>query len=323
MTEKCAGILFFTPDNKVLLLHRNDRDEWEGPGGHLEPNESELDAAIRETKEEAAIDARTVARDISKIGVTNSKGVSYTTFKAAVSYPFKVKLNHEHDDAQWFSVESLPSTTHPGAKEIIQEVVGGTKTTEWDVIKAMKAGELDSPQRYGPLWLFKVRVTGTGVSYRPQHSQYVYRPPEFYLNDEFLERVKGLPILLMHTENGPAQGAEYHQRNIGTLVAPWVEGSDVWGIAKVYDDGDAQLIVNYFPSTSPSITVETPDGSTVDAGNGEEMLIEGEPVFIDHLAMVPEGVWDKLQGPSGVDLRTVTDSTASGYSGPAPYSWRP
>lgn len=196
-------------------------------------------------------------------------------------------------------------------------------TSEWDVIKAMQKGELPSPQRYGPLWLFRVRVTGTGVSYRPQHEQYVYRPPQYYLNDEFLERVKGLPILLMHTENGAAHGDEYHQRNIGTLVAPWVEGSDVWGIAKVYDDDDAQLIVNHFPSTSPSITVETAEDSVVDAGDGEKLLIEGEPVYLDHLAMVPEGVWDKLRGPTGVDLENVTDSTASGYAGPAAYSWRP
>ena len=175
--------------------------------------------------------------------------------------------------------------------------------TEWDAIQGVRNGSLPSPSRYGGMWLFAVRVTGTGISFRPQHNEWVYRPPEYYLNDEFLERVKGLPILMMHTEDGPVQGEEYRQKNIGNLVAPWIRNSDVWGIAKVYNDDDAQLIIEYFSSTSPSVSFDERGESTyVEAPDGKKMLVEGAPDFIDHLAMVPAGVWDRFGPPSGVSF---------------------
>ncbi|MDE3023897.1 MAG: NUDIX hydrolase, partial [Pseudomonadota bacterium] len=43
--------------------------------------------------------------------------------------------------------------------------------------------------------------------------------------------------------------------------------------------------------------------------NGESVLIEGKPSYIDHLAICSDGVWDKGNGPSGINLgeTTVTD----------------
>ncbi len=175
--------------------------------------------------------------------------------------------------------------------------------TEWDAIQAVRNGTAPSPSRYEGMWLFRVRVTGTGISFRPSLDEWVYRAPEFYLNDTFLERIKGLPILFMHTESGPVSGAEYQQRNIGTLVAPWVQDSAVWGIAKIYTDEDAELIVEYFPSTSPSVSFDVDESKDyVTAPDGRRMLIERAPEYIDHLAVVPQGVWDKFGSPSGVDI---------------------
>ena len=175
--------------------------------------------------------------------------------------------------------------------------------TEWDVIQAMRAGTISSPARYGGMWLFKVRVTGTGISFRPSLNEWVYRPPEYYLNNEFLERIKGLPMLLMHTEEGPAHGDEYRQRNIGTLVAPLIQNSEVWGIAKIYADEDAALIIEYFPSTSPSVFIDVDEARDYrTAPDGRRILIEPRPGYIDHLAIVPQGVWDKFGPPAGVEI---------------------
>ncbi len=199
---------------------------------------------------------------------------------------------------------------------------------ETQVIERLKNGELPSPVRFGPLWLFKMRVTGTGIAYRPQHKEWVYRPPKYWLTEELLRRVDGLPVLAGHAEKGPVSGEEYHGRAIGILVHPWIQGDDVWGIAKIYDDNDAALIVNKLPSTSPSVTFANDAGELVELANGEKLFIEGDPLYIDHLAAVPEGVWDKYEGPTGTNLSALTgvttdDCSRNATGAVAPYSWRP
>ena len=47
------GIIFI--NNKIVLL-KNERDEWELPGGKLESDEIAEDCVIREIKEELNID---------------------------------------------------------------------------------------------------------------------------------------------------------------------------------------------------------------------------------------------------------------------------
>jgi len=194
---------------------------------------------------------------------------------------------------------------------------------ETEVIERLKAGELPSPVRFGPLWLFKMRVTGTGIAYRPQHKEWVYRPPRYWLKNDMLRRVDGLPILAGHSDKGPVSGDEYHMRQVGILVHPWIDGDDIWGIAKIYDDNDAALIVNELQSTSPSVTFGDGAGEMVKLTNGEHLFIEGDPFYIDHLAAVPEGVWDKYEGPTGISLSALDNREDCDATGsPPPYSWR-
>lgn len=53
ITVGCGVIL--EQDNQILLQHRTDRDVWGIPGGILEPGESFLEAAVRETFEETGL----------------------------------------------------------------------------------------------------------------------------------------------------------------------------------------------------------------------------------------------------------------------------
>lgn len=173
---------------------------------------------------------------------------------------------------------------------------------ELDIAKAIRAGELTSPQQYENLWLFDVRVTGTGTSYRQALDEYVYRPPEDFLSDEFVERCHGLPLIFEHPEKGILNTDEYRDRAIGTVILPYVKGDEVWGIAKVFDADAAELMKTTHASTSPAVVFRDAGSTeTIELSDGKTVLIEGKPSYLDHLAICEAGVWDKGGTPNGVN----------------------
>ncbi len=332
----CAGILF-VHDGKLFLCHRTDRDEWEGPGGHIEAGETPAQAAIRETEEETGL---LVAERILSAPMLQPGG-EYVAFVANVGDTLEVELNHEHDDSGWFPFGELPESTHPNIKEWAKrmphrsDAQSATEpTTELDIAKAIRDGKLPSPQRLDHVWLFDLRVTGTGVAYRASLDEWVFRPPEYYLNDEFLERCQGVAVLFGHPDKGLMTTQEWRQRAIGALALPYIptvddeyhSTSDVWAIARIYDDDAAELMLRWGAkgwqsediqdSTSPAVDFnqlktrggphpsvtfgDPPPMKYIRTEDGEKMLIEGNPPYFDHVGVVDAGVWDKLDTPRGV-----------------------
>jgi hypothetical protein len=175
--------------------------------------------------------------------------------------------------------------------------------TELDIARAIQSGVLPSPQKFENLHLFDVRITGTGTSYRKALNEYVYRSPEEFLADDFVARCNGLPVVFEHPQSGTLDTDEYRARSIGTVVLPYVRGDEVWGIAKIYDTDAAELMQNTHVSTSPSVVFRDAGvNESVDMGNGNTLLIEGKPSYLDHLAICEAGVWDKGGEPSGVSI---------------------
>ena len=181
-------------------------------------------------------------------------------------------------------------------------------TNELEVAKAIRSGELSSPQQYENLWLFDVRITGTGMSYRPTLDEYVYRPPEVFLTDAFVERCNGLPLIFMHPDDSLILNTdEYRNRSIGNVILPYIKGDDVRGIAKVLDADAAELMMKSHASTSPAVVFRDAGSTETIVIDGKEVLVEGDPSYLDHLAICEEGVWDKGKEPNGVKLQE--DST--------------
>jgi len=176
--------------------------------------------------------------------------------------------------------------------------------TELDIAKAIRDGRLSSPQRYENVWLFEVRITGTGTAYRSQLDEFVYRPPENFLTEEFLQRCNGLPLIFEHPkEQAILDTEEYRDRAIGTVILPYIKGDEVWGIAKVFDDDAAVAMRTSHASTSPAVVFRDAGSTeTVQLEDGSTVLIEGKPSYLDHLAICEEGVWDKGGEPSGVNI---------------------
>lgn len=318
--EQCAGLLLWS-HGKVLLLHRAGREVWEGPGGHQEPDESPWEAAVRETEEE--IGAFFAGAKPWKKTITENDNIHYTTFWLVLGSTFECKLSDEHDEAEWFKWDELPANTHPGFIEALKtfqphlferkDSAEKKPETEQDVAKAIRDGKLPNGQRIGDMWLFDLRITGTGISYRPNREEYVYRPEEFYLNEDFLERCQGLPVIFDHPEEGLLDTEEFRQRSIGSIILPYIPTkedkkhrlTDVWGIARIYDGDAAELLLTTEMSTSPAVSFGDDDLRSTRMEDGSNLLIEGNPSLLDHLAVVSEGqggagVWDKGTDATGV-----------------------
>ena len=173
---------------------------------------------------------------------------------------------------------------------------------ELDIARSMQAEELPSPQHVNNMWLFKLRITGTGTSYRTKLDQYVYREPDNYLNDDFLARCNGLSVIWEHPEKNKLDSKEFSDRVIGSIFIPYIQGDEVWGIAKIYDEEAAKLMIEEKLSTSPTVIFsnEILEDSNIIIDSNTSVLVEGKPSLIDHLAICEIGVWDKGGEPSGV-----------------------
>jgi len=288
-----SGIMF-RQGKFVFLIQRSDDGTWCQPGGTVEPGELAIDAARREVFEE-------VGYQYDGPLTPHSVHGDYLTFRAEVPEQFEAKLNDESLAAGWFHIDDLPKPLHqPFAEMLAQQALNET-----DVAALIADGTLSSPQFFINMWMFAIRVTGTGVTWRSADQQMAFRNPDDYLTPEFLQRVAGLPLIWLHPEKNTLDSNEFAKRVIGTLTNSWVaDKADVWAIARVYDAEAAEIMATRRLSTSPTVKfVEVPD-SIIEI-DGQPLLVEPSPELLDHVAICEQGVWDKLLAPTGVKSDSI------------------
>ena len=293
-----AGIAFRC-NGQVLLIQRGPDGDfpgtWAVPGGGVEAGESDEQAARREVLEECCYDSSSDALEVLR------SDSHFITFAADVAEPFAPTLNHESTDYVWAPLGALPEPMHP-------ECVATLCPDELTLARGIAAGAIDSPQQYGSMWLFAMRITGTGTAYRRKLDEFVYRPPENYLTDEFLARCMGLPVIFEHPEKNTLDSDEYADRNVGSIMLPYIVADEVWGVARIYDESAAAILNSQQMSTSPTVEFYNADvNSTMQFEDGSQILIEGKPSVLDHLAICDAGVWDKGLAPSGVKTDSLGD----------------
>lgn len=277
----------------VFLIQRSDDGTWCQPGGSVEPGELAIDAARREVLEEVGYQYDGPLNPHSVYG-------DYLTFRAEVPEQFEAKLNDESLAAGWFHIDDLPKPLHqPFAEMLAQQALNET-----EVATLIADGTLSSPQYFINMWMFAIRVTGTGVTWRSADQQMAFRNPDDYLTPEFLQRVAGLPLIWLHPEKNTLDSDEFAKRVIGTLTNSWVaDNGEVWAIARVYDAEAAEIMAARQLSTSPTVKfVEAPKSIIVD---GQSLLVEPSPELLDHVAICEQGVWDKLLAPTGVKSDSI------------------
>ena len=107
-------------DAQVILL-KNERAEWELPGGKLEPGESPEACVVREIAEELQLDVEaTCILDSWVYEITPEVRVLIVTYGCTERTRREAVLSHEHKQLGWFHVREVQGLPMPqGYKQSI------------------------------------------------------------------------------------------------------------------------------------------------------------------------------------------------------------
>lgn len=110
--DKHAVITYIFSGDKVLLIHKKrglGAGKVNAPGGHIEPGETEMEAAVRETEEEVGL----TPHNLKEVGnlyfqFTNGLKMKGTVF---MSEEYSGKMTEtEEADPFWIPIEDIPYT---------------------------------------------------------------------------------------------------------------------------------------------------------------------------------------------------------------------
>lgn len=131
-----AGCLISNQQGKILLLHRQTakRQQWETPGGKVEPDEDPAQAAIREVKEEIGVVVNLTQKLGEKEFLEDGYPFHYVWFQAdiikgkpSIKEPEKFT---EYDYLSWQQMGDIYKQLSANAKNLYQEHQAGNITLQ-------------------------------------------------------------------------------------------------------------------------------------------------------------------------------------------------
>lgn len=127
--EHSAGFVVFHGKTPEFLLLKYHKGYWDFPKGHLEGNETELEAAKRELKEETGISEIKILegfRHDINYGFKSKQGEfirKKVTFFAGRSKTRNIKISFEHKGYEWLKFEdAIKRATYKNAKNLLRSV---------------------------------------------------------------------------------------------------------------------------------------------------------------------------------------------------------
>ena len=125
MTLGTRTLVLRNDDKEVLLVRHGYMAGWFLPGGGVERGEALVEAAIREVREEAGIEATEEPR-LHGLFLNDRQfrgdHVACFVLRSFSEHPFKGGF--EIAEARFFAVAALPEGTSPGTRRRIEEVLG-------------------------------------------------------------------------------------------------------------------------------------------------------------------------------------------------------
>jgi len=112
------GAVFVEQDRVILLL--NDRNEWELPGGRIEPGETPAECVAREFKEELDIAITPdVLLDTYLFEVIPQRHVFVVKYGCRLAGALSLTISEEHLQADTFDINALPAALPAGYRHSI------------------------------------------------------------------------------------------------------------------------------------------------------------------------------------------------------------
>lgn len=111
--------VFAAPAGEVVLL-KNERDEWELPGGRIEVGESSVECLAREIDEELGLKVAVGAPlDSYLFEVVPGKRVFIVTYACELVGLYAPAISHEHTEIGLFMPDALPDNLPRGYRDSI------------------------------------------------------------------------------------------------------------------------------------------------------------------------------------------------------------
>ena len=126
---------------QVILL-KNERDEWELPGGKLEPGEDILECLAREIDEELSIPVRVGCLLDAWVYPIHSVEVLILTYDCHISAAVSPKISHEHKELGLFRMHQLDEIPLPdGYKKAIRDAFRKQQSDAAQLVRCLPGDE--------------------------------------------------------------------------------------------------------------------------------------------------------------------------------------
>ena len=124
MTEKSCGCIVIENGRVLLIQQRNGH--WGFPKGHIEDDETERNAAIRETKEETNIDVEIEDNRMYTENYITDKG-NYKEVVYYVAKPINSEIKRQESEInqiKWFNLaDAVEKLTYDNTRDLLKKII--------------------------------------------------------------------------------------------------------------------------------------------------------------------------------------------------------